>query len=115
MAASGRPKQDGVQPGWMLVRKLMAVEIFQRHRQNGEKHDQALMMTTEDVNKRMPTHAVELSTIKTIIAELFSAKNEDVLIIERIEPLPDCSESYSASFKERPIFPRANKPKPKPK
>jgi hypothetical protein len=113
MATRGRPKQNGAQPGWMLVRALMVLQAFHKHRLNGIKQEVAVTMAADDANQLWPKNRIKESTVKTILAKLYPTDTENVVVVEEIESANSNSKSFGAGFKERPVLTRANKPKAK--
>lgn len=75
----GRPRTDGVKPGWMYLRACLIVEAYSAARSAGAKHKAAVDRTVIEVKRRCPEMKISSGEVRRILAEFHSAKTGQVI------------------------------------
>ncbi len=81
MAKRGRPKKNGMKPGWVLIRSFMVLHAYCRARDGGEKHSAAIAAAASAVRSRVPGMRVSETEVKRVLAEFQSKDSEHSWII----------------------------------
>jgi hypothetical protein len=69
MAKRGRPKKDGVQPGWMLLRVVLVLNAYNEARSSPLKHSSAVTEAVAIVKKTYPGMPISETEVKRILAK----------------------------------------------
>src|SRR5262249_28847505 len=64
----GRPKTNGVRPGWVLLRDNIALNAYDEARTSGEKHETALKTMVAAVQRWNPEMSMSETEAKRILA-----------------------------------------------
>lgn len=75
----GRPKTNGVRPGWVLLREHIALNAYDEARTAGEKHETSLGMMIEAVHRWNPEMPMSLTEAKRILAR-WRGKRQSTII-----------------------------------
>ena len=67
MANRGRPKKDGVKPGWMLFRSFMVLHAYDQARARGEKHSAAIAEAVSALRSRMPGMPISETEVRRVL------------------------------------------------
>ena len=89
MAKRGRPKKHGVQPSWMLVRRMEVLYEYDQARQAGEKHASAVCSAVAAVRKRHPRMPLSQTEAKRILADWRRRNCRTGVLITKPEPPDD--------------------------
>jgi hypothetical protein len=76
MANRGRPKKEGVKPGWTLFRSFLVLHAYNEARAKGDKHAAAITESVSAVRSRAPGMKISESEVKRVLAE-FQSKDSD--------------------------------------
>jgi hypothetical protein len=117
MERLGRPRKNGEQPMWMLVRATLAVYGYDQARKAGEKHMAAITSAVRLIRATRPRMKVSETEVKRILADWRSSRSPVGLVVTKPDPadcmltLPDgrvVKRLLDAAFGPRPVYPRAN-------
>ncbi len=106
MAMRGRPRLNGIKPGWMLIRDLIAQEGFDRARRNGDKYDDAISEAISTVHEWFHEMPISKTEVKRVLAKRRSSELEETMLATN-----DVAEVSEASPPKSP-HQRAFLPKP---
>jgi alkanesulfonate monooxygenase SsuD/methylene tetrahydromethanopterin reductase-like flavin-dependent oxidoreductase (luciferase family) len=84
MATRGRPRKNGLQPGWMLERRVLVLHSFNEARRNGEKYEVAILEAIKAVKARFPDMRIGPRRVKGILAEWQPKRSARTLTVSRI-------------------------------
>jgi len=85
VAKLGRPKKNGVKPGWMLFRSFLLLHTYDQARARGEKHSAAIAEAVSALRFRVPELPISETEVKRVLAE-FQSKDlaENFIITESV-------------------------------
>ena len=89
MAKRGRPKKDGLQPFWMLRRRMEATYEYDQARRAGEKHSSAVRSAAAAVRQRYPGMRLSETEVKRILADWRPRNCRTGVLITKPEPPDD--------------------------
>ncbi len=117
MTKRGRPKKNGLQPGWMLLRRMEALYAYGQARMAGEKHSAAVREAVKAVREKHPSMRISETEVRRILAD-WQPKNVPTVIVvgkpdrpDEERTLPDGQKAktvLSLGFGSRPNYPRTN-------
>ena len=81
VAKRGRPKKDGLKPGWMLFRSFLALHAYDQARARGNKHSSAITEAISAVRSREPEMPISETEVKRVLAEFQSKDSKGSSII----------------------------------
>jgi hypothetical protein len=81
MAKRGRPKKDGLKPGWTLFRNFLVLHAYNQARARGNKHSSAITDAVSAVRPREPGMPISETEVKRVLAEFQSKGSERSWII----------------------------------
>lgn len=62
----GRPEQHGVQPGWMLLRFVEVIRLFDRFRDDKSKFETAVNETVQEFKRLYPDMKINATEVRRI-------------------------------------------------
>jgi hypothetical protein len=77
MANRGRPKKDGVKPGWTLFRRCVVLHAYNEARAKGNKHSAAITEAVSAVRSRVAGMKISETKVKRVLAEFQKASPTD--------------------------------------
>jgi len=87
MAKRGRPNNNGVKPGWVLLRIVMVLHAYDQARGRGEKRSAAISDAVSTVRSLAPEMPISETEVKRVLAEFRSEKYAETFIFrKRIAP-----------------------------
>ena len=114
---SGRPKQNGYKPMWMLVRTTLAMGAYHRARKAGTKHSVAIGEAVEFVQNLGRWMRISETEVRRELANWQSKRGEQVLSVCEPDPanstlvLPGGRVAkilWTATWGPRPVYLRTN-------
>jgi hypothetical protein len=72
MANRGRPKKDGVKPGWTLFRTFLVLHAYNEARAKGNKHYAAIDGAVSAVRSQAPEMPISATEVKRVLARFQS-------------------------------------------
>ncbi len=88
----GRPKTNGVHPGWMLERDCIAINAYGEAREAGEKYESALDAMVDAVHRWLPGRPMSRTVAKRILAN-WQGKDRTTTILGRGERILEGEEA----------------------
>lgn len=101
MKRRGRPKTDGVKPGWMAFRAFHALWAFEEARRLGAKYESALDQAVALVKADFPEMPMSISEVKRCLADLQPEVGEEVFLVS-----PIGERQWALRIGPRPVYPR---------
>ena len=80
MAKRGRPRKNGVQPAWTLVRIVLVLDGFNEARRRGKKYESAIQYAIAAVKAWEPSIRVGPRMVKGILAEWQCKRSPDIAL-----------------------------------
>ena len=102
MAKRGRPSTNGIKPGWVLHRDVLALLGYDQARSAGEKHAAALTAAVAAVREEFPTMPMSETTARRILVRYRSAT-----VVETFLPIKT-DQGVGVIFAPVPRYPRVN-------
>ena len=81
VAKRGRPKKDGLKPGWMLFRSFLVLNAYDQARARGDKHSAAIIEAVSAVRSRIPGMPISETEVRRVLADFQSRDSERSWII----------------------------------
>ena len=114
---SGRPKNNGYKPMWMLERATLIVGAYSRARAAGEKHGAAIQQAVEFVRQTGSGMPISETEVRRTLASWQSSNGGRVLSVTEPDPA-NCTLTlpggrvvkivWTAAIGPRPMYPRTN-------
>lgn len=103
----GRPKQNGVQPGWMLLRSVEVMRLFARYRDHQSKFETTVNDTVQEFKRLYPELKINSTEVRRIHRAMFDpASGLEWTICETVQP--DREILYGLQWRDRPVRTRRN-------
>jgi len=80
MKKRGRPKTNGVRPGWVLQRETIALNAYDEARRAGEKHEASLGLMVEAVHSWNAQMPMSITEAKRVLAQWRSEERTSTIL-----------------------------------
>ena len=113
----GRPPKKGLQPSWMLLRRMELLFAYDQARKAGEKHAAAVASAVLAFRTKYPLIPASGSEVRRVLADWRPRNQATGVIVTKPEPpndiitLPDgrkARRGLTFGFGPRPRYPRIN-------